>query len=489
MKKTNKLVRIISVLLTVIMMSTMLVACKKTDVSGESNTQTTNVKTNDGAETDANGYLCDRLPDDLEFNKVIKFLYWEDVENLEYFSEGSTGEAINDAIHVRNLNVKDRLKVQLEFVGTLGNYANLDNFLAQAMNDVGSGGEYDIFSGYSMSGAVLAINGLANDLTNAKYLDFEMPWWPHSILDESTVNGKLYFASGDISTNLLHMMYVVFFNQDMIKNNDLENPYDLVDKGEWTYSKMFEMSKNLYNDYGGEGKVDESDWFGFSAGKMHYEALFTGAGIRTVSKDSNGQMIVSPNFNSQKTTDLLSDICDFVWSSGDAYYGTTFTYGRTLFAIDRSYFASIHKDEMKFDYGILPIPKYDENQDRYWTCLANPFSIYAISVGSKKEDAAAATLECLASEGYRNVSPVLFENTMKYKYGSDGGSARMYDIIRESVLLDLGRIFDKVLEGYPHTLFSNPIQENLPGAFTSSYTNAESKMKSIISTKINPAYK
>ena len=339
-----------------------------------------------------------------------------------------------------------------------------------------------------MSGASLAINGLCLDMKTQKYLNFEKPWWPESLTSETTIIDKLFFASGDISTNLLHMMYVVFYNQEMIDAVSLENPVELVDEGTWTYEKMFDMAKGMYVDTNSNDIADQDDQYGFSAGKMHYEALFTGAGIKTIEKNNLGWMIVSPTFNSAKTTKLLDDICTFVHGSDDGFYGTTFEKGHTLFAIDRSYYAMIHKEEMSFTYGIVPIPKYDTIQEGYATCLGNPFTVYSIAKSSVIPDIAAATLECLASEAYRKVTPELFEATMKYQYSDVPASARMYDLIRNSVIIDLGRIFDMELGGYPHTLFSNPIAKNAPESFSSSYRTGEETMLERLKTNINPAF-
>ena len=60
-----------------------------------------------------------------------------------------------------------------------------------------------------------------------------------------------------------------------------------------------------------------------------------------------------------------------------------------------------------------------------------------------------AVIECMASEAYRKTSPMIFENNMKYRYTPDtagkGDSARMFDIVRESIAFDLGRIFSDIL--------------------------------------------
>lgn len=491
-RKETKMKNITKSLLALLLCGCLLpaaAACKKDQppvVSGN----TSGTDTEPGippVETDENGYELDDLPNNPAFDKTVRMLYWDDVENVEFEVSDPYGDRVSNSIYMRNLAVEERLGIKLSFHGTGGNYGNLDNFLATAQ--AGSiSGDYDLFAGYSMSGASLAINGLCLDLKTQKYLNFEKPWWPESLTSETTIIDKLFFTSGDISTNLLHMMYVVFYNQEMIDAGDLEDPVELVDEGKWTYEKMFDMARGMYLDNNSNEIADPDDRYGFSAGKMHYEALFTGAGIRTIEKNSLGWMIVSPTFNSAKTTKLLDDICSFVHGSDDGFYGTTFEKGRTLFAIDRSYFAMIHKEEMSFTYGIVPIPKYDELQEGYATCLGNPFTVYSIAKSGAIPDVAAATLECLASEGYRKVTPELFEAIMKHRYSEVPASARMFDLIRGSVIIDLGRIFDKELGGYPHTLFSNPIAKNAPESFSSSYKTGAETMLERLKNSINPAF-
>ena len=58
---------------------------------------------------DKDGYLKDKIPEDLKLNTTIRMLYWSDFEHVEFFVEQETGEAVSDAIYTRNLTVNDRL--------------------------------------------------------------------------------------------------------------------------------------------------------------------------------------------------------------------------------------------------------------------------------------------------------------------------------------------------------------------------------------------
>ena len=420
---------------------------------------------------------------DKKFDSEVVILFWEDVEEPEFEVAEQTGDSVGDAIFYRNAAVEDQIGVELVFVGTPGNYNNQKNFVSTALNGINSGGEHDIFAGYSMIGATLAVNGYVQNLKNLDYLNFDQPYWPESLIGQATINDKLFFASGDISTNMLHMMYATFFNKQIIIDNALDDPYKLVDDGKWTYSKMFEMASNLYSDLNGDGQRGQEDAYGLCTASIHYDSFFTAAGLNTVEKDSNDQLIISPSFNSEKTITLLEDICTFMWDGQDGYHGATgavFEKGYTLFTIDRSYMAMRRRENITFEYGIVPVPKFDDAQENYVTCLGFPYTMYAISIAAKHTEAAAATLECLCAEGFKQVTPALFEISMKLKYSSDNEASRMYDIIRESVSIDIGRIFCTELQNFTYSTFRNACTNNTANAWSSAYKMTDRKMKTLL---------
>ena len=77
--------------------------------------------------------------------------------------------------------------------------------------------------------------------------------------------------------------------------------------------------------------------------------------------------------------------------------------------------------------------------------MGNPCSFYAIYVSSTDANRAAAVLECWASEAYRLTTPAIFEMTMKLRYSETSVESEMYDIIREGVVFDFGRLFNSSL--------------------------------------------
>lgn len=417
--------------------------------------------------------VSDDIDDSVNFGgQKISILYWKDVERPEFDVENEkNADIVLDALYARNTYVKERLGVEFDWVPQDGNFGNQAEFVKRAENDVHNDKDYDIFAGYSLTGATLTLHGCSSNLLDPslKYLNFNKPWWPQSLIGSAQIKNKLYFCSGDISTNLLHMMYAIIYNKDMFKNyNPNVDIYSLVENKEWTFDKMFELCENVYVDENGNGSKDYGDTFGFMTIDLHFDAFYSGAGLKTIEKDSNGSLIVSPDFSSERAQSMSENLVNFLFNSGFAFAeGTNAKYsgavamrdGNAMFVVDRVYITSgTLKEVSDFDIGVLPVPMYDKTQENYVTCMAFPYTLYSISSGSKNKVAAAATLECMGSEGYRNVTPALFETSMKLRYVDAEEDADMFDTIRECVSIDVGRIFCTSYNNLTYSAFRNAIK-------------------------------
>ncbi len=441
---------------------------KETTSAPADSGETTAVETAEAVLTDANGYLLDSLPEDLDLgDATFNILYWSDAEHAEFTVDAISGDPVNDAIINRNLAVESRLSCKLNYIGERGDTSNINNFVSKVQNVISSGDKsYQIIGTYSRTAASLAVKGMLQDLSQLEYLDFEAPWWPHSLISEATVNGKLYFASGDISTNMLHMMYTVFFNKDILAAHSLENPYDLVTEGKWTLTKMMEMSSGVYEDLNGNGVKEDTDKFGFMTSRLHIDPFYFTCGLRTTERSSEGSLIVSDDLFGDVHQDAVNIISSCVFNSNDGFYTTAssgvpaqtaFASNRALFICDRARSAFFVEGMDEVNFGVVPTPKYNEAQENYVTTLGFPYSLYCLPVDNDTPASSAAILECLASESYRQITPALFETTMKIKYAGDETTSKMYDIIRSTVSFDLGRIYYDSLNNYTVTIFRDSV--------------------------------
>ena len=423
-------------------------ATTTTEQSAEATTEATE-------NTDMMGYLKDDLDPALNFGgKTVNLLHWNDAEHEEFCADTANGDLINDAIYNRNSAVEERLGVDINFIGTAGDTNNEEPFALKLSASITAGDHaYDIISAYSYTTGVCAARNLLYDLSEVEYLDFEKPWWPDMLINQCTVNDKLLFLTGDMSANVIYTMYVSFFNKDLLGALKLEDPYALVKDGKWTIDKQFEMCAGAYSDLNGNGVKDAGDQTGLYIYTLHFDAFLWGSDIFVVdSMDDNFQL--SDEFMGEKTVNLQEKIKSFVYDTNDGFLTQDkannhlfFDQGLSLFWNDRCHRAILYT-EGGVSFGVLPIPKYDEQQESYITLLGNTFSLYGVPQDSQNPDLAAAVMECWASESYRQVTPALYELSFKYKYSQDDVASQMFDIARSTVVLDLARIFSNNLGAY-----------------------------------------
>ncbi len=466
----NKCIRMIALVMSVIMMTLVLASCADTSdpeittEAPQANTQLPVDETTADPRYDADGYLKDDLPTDLNYGgETISLLVWDDVEHEEFHLayEELSGDIVEQSIYDRNLKVEERLGVKLAFIRVKGNSENISSWNSYVNNSVSTNAkEFDILAGYSISIAKCATNGYLYNMLDkeCEYLNFEQPWWSQLLLEQATFGDNLYFASGDISRNALEMMYVCYAHNALLDQYNLQNPQELVPSGDWTYEKFIEMCKGVYKDDGDGVKncaKESGDIFGYVTSRIHVDPWFYGSGATICERDANGDIIESPSFAGERVANTVDMLTELLHNSNDGIFTSEVTHqdafgqGRTLFMIER---ARVSHKALAAKYGdvkfsVVPCPKYDKDQEKYITVMGNPFTLYAIASDIEDPKMASAFIECFASEGYRQVTPAVFELSLKTRYVSDSISGIMYDMIRENITYDVGRLFSDELIG------------------------------------------
>lgn len=466
--------RIIALFCALVMLAAVFAGCANTNdpevTTGEAQTKDPSSSDTEPVDNnlDKDGYWKDDLPETLNYkNEIVSILYWSDAERKEFeILEEDTGvDMVTDAIYNRNLNAQERLGVTFEWVGQPGDAGERANFTNYVRNCYSGGTYYDIIATYSRTAGMLLTNGFIEDLNTIEdsYINTDQPWYPKTLVETCSIDDSLFFVSGDISTNVLHFMYAVYYNMDMLEKLQLEDPVTHVDNKTWTIDKLIEYTSDLYSDLDQSGDKTDGDQYGFCSRDYHLDAFYTGSDMKLLVPGSDTHLAISEDFFGQKTVDLVDKLGAWFstgntcvqYSGWSIDYDLPFTEGNALFCLNRVYMADNEYGSgtaplrnAEWEYGILPVPLYDENQKQYVTVVGNPFTCWSVMENAQNPSMSTAVIECLASEAYRKTSPALFENNMKYRYTPDsadkGDSARMFDLIRETIAFDLGRIFSDI---------------------------------------------
>lgn len=428
---------------------TILLSLILTAVSCGNNSDVENKNTDAGtseAQTTEKPYLDSLGEYDFEGADVTFLVRETRIE--DYFPEESTGDVVNDAFYDRNLKIANRFNVNIKTV-TLPDVSSDWNTAIQG--DVMSGsGEYDIVMPDYYWGCEK--NGWFLNLLDFDVLDFDSPWWTDGWNDNATIYGQLYNAVGAFCLDVIKNDACVFFNKTLLDNLKLEDPYELVNKGEWTIDKLLEMASAARSDLNGDGTIDsENDQAGFGFGTHYGNGFMNTFGMKLVSQNSSGDYEYNI-FGSERFIDIytfannMTNNEDYViWCSMNGTTGMgydlydTFKADRLLFmgGFLRAMWDSANNDfrDMTGDYGIVPSPKYDSEQEDYVTYNLG-VSYMSIPVTAKNPEMSAVMLEALNAESYKSTIGAYYDVALKGKFSRDDNTGKMLDIIYESTYFD-----------------------------------------------------
>ena len=127
---------------------------------------------------------------------------------------------------------------------------------------------------------------------------------------------------------------------------------------------------------------------------------------------------------------------------------------------------------MEADFGILPLPKYDEAQDTYYGRMEDGW-VYVIPNAPQDTELVGTIFEALSAESRNYVIPAFFDIALTNKYMRDTDSEEMLNMIFNNVLVDLG---DTIW----YDTIRAPIQsyvETLKGGYASKFASMEKNVQ------------
>ena len=141
--------------------------------------------------------------------------------------------------------------------------------------------------------------------------------------------------------------------------------------------------------------------------------------------------------------------------------------------------------QMDTDFGILPFPLYDANQEKYISHSYDGLSVFGIPSSVKDPECSGAILEALGAESKASVIPDFYETVLKGKVARDNDSEAMLDLIRDALYFDFGFVHAVSINGL-FQFFGDKLQESTEN-FASAYEK-QSKVFNKAFGKVLDAY-
>ena len=445
--------RTLSALLASLMLASTLAACSSTPSDDTSDTDTTAAEETTVGETKNPNE--DNLPERDFKGEEFTFLVRKEL-GYEFEAEDD-GDVVNAAVYSRNLTLSERFKVNFKYVQQPGIWTYKDTYSELITSTTLAGDDaFDIITGQSNIVLPLAVQHVYHDLANAEHIDFSKPYWKEGYHSNATVNGRLYSLMGDYAVSTIADSNVVVFNMKLFDNNKIEYPYQLVKDGKWTLDTFIELSAKFSRDVDGDGKMTAADQFGYTTYNNGLNPFIYSTGCTIFDTDDSGKRVL--NFPDEKEVNAFDRIFDFCATSVFANLdGAEIKAGiggansserwANAFKMNHSAFTSGRLKEveglrdMESDFGILPYPKYDENQEDYITSVLRTVTVASLPITVKEPEKCTFLLEAMASYGFINIIPAYYEFALKGKVARDALTAEMLDIVATTTYFAFSDVF------------------------------------------------
>ncbi len=404
---------------------------------------------------------------------------------LDY--DATTGEPVNDAIYNRCRMAETDLGIVIDVVK-----GKLDgNALRSDMQKAVSAGEdvYDaVYLPLNYSNSTSLTGEYVLNLYDISSLNLETDWWNDTFIDAVTIGENKLYTTIDY-VNMMSYAYcnAMYYNKEMVADFNLDEPYDLIRSGAWTYEEMFRYIEPVININSDSGFAPASDGtcvYGLAS--QHSEATMTildGCGDFLIAKNTDNIPELNPQIERivssyGKLTDAFSrDGWCVLYNTADLQGLDFFLRGRAMFYTGSLGASSSSRfRETDVEYGILPVPKLDEQQENYCTIVSQYTFALNIPMTATDPERTGAIIDYLAYLGWRDILPVM-QNSFCYKGARDEDSIEMMNILLDTRTVDLGVVY-----GWTTDLLANLCTKMLEGndIFMSSYEASKEKILSDI---------
>ena len=353
--------------------------------------------------------------------------------NAKITADSENGEVLNDAMYRQTLALEDNMGVTLE-----ENNIKHEEFLEFARNIIVSGEDtYDFFVVNDANIMTFTQENLLLNLLDFEDLQLNEDWWLHETNDLVRIGDSLYCAKGYSCLLVVDSLNIMLFNEDLAEKLQLETPYGLVKDGSWTLDKFAEYLKagaalNLGTDIPDTDNVWNYDQPGNGAA---CSGLLVGCG-ETSFEVKDGQIVCSAGSERfynvcDKIASIMSLNKPYIFSKEQYGVGTKFVTNQALF----SYGEIKSTQELRskdFSFGILPPPKYDEQQDRYYCRTSWTSAGFSIPQTAADPEMSAAVMDALNYLSYDIVWPTYREVVLEQKNLRNEESIEILDIILRS---------------------------------------------------------
>ena len=311
----------------------------------------------------------------------------------------------------------------------------------------------------------MGLEGFYMNLNDIPNVNYEEPWWDGTIKSDTEVNGVNFFAISSMNIHAYGATPVTVFNKKLAADYVTDDLYEVMEKGKWTMDYLMNIAKTVITDLDGDGQYTLADRYGYLANNFSVDCLIGGTGYKFVSTGDDGRL--EANLVSEKLYNIYDKIRRLTLIDNGAYLSDrylgkhadeeieiAFENNQALFWVTNLKGVQRRRN-MPGDFGVLPMPKLNESQDKYYAHLQlGVGDSIAVPVTCQDADMTGRILEDFAYFSHSTVIPAFYEVTVVGKSMRDEGSAKTLDVLLNNYYYDIGGLQGIVSE------FRSPVTSN-----------------------------
>lgn len=363
-------------------------------------------------------------------------------EANEVYYEYDSGDILDSALYQRNVLTEDLLNIKILPVWG-GNNNEINPFASKAI--LAGDDAFDCMLAALAYNMTLAGDGQLVDFHTIESLHIDNPWWDHEIAENFSIYNKLYVLTGHYNIFDDYAVPVIFYNKKVSGDLDLEDPYEVAKRGEWTLEYMMRNAALATADLDGDGKMTIDDKWGYldnSGAVIHMQG---GMDFTFVEKDENGafQLTMGSDYVVSAVECIYNNLVmsDSVYMGLNADCVTCFSADRGMYYYELLGCINEFRN-MESDFGVAPLPKYDVSQKRYTGTINNIWcTALSVPTTQKDLDRTGIILDVLGGYSTDTVHTVLYELVLGEKLVRNPESVEMINLVFNSKTYDLANGF------------------------------------------------
>jgi len=366
---------------------------------------------------------------------------------INFPGEEMNGDPINDALYMRDAFIEEKYGIDIEYIQILWGNAGCT---ALEKSVLAGDTTYDLIVSSVLGSALdrISMAGVLYNLMETPYLSLKSPWWSKLVYENIQFNGKLYYTGGDIFLpSYSQAPAVMVFNKKLLQDHGInENLYDMVFAGKWTLDVLERLTKDTDADLNQDGKMKATDdFYGlvYQWNTVSTGFWTAGLGVKFSSVSGNAIAVELNSPENQTKIERLTDMLVKVeYADQMDIIDKTFKNGRAMFLAHCMNTPQIFLRDMEDDYGILPMPKYNDKQPTYVSFM-NAWCSGFVAIPKNAEIGKAAFLtEAMGYAGYEMLRRPVYDITLKAKGARDEESERIIDMVIETSYMDINSVYN-----------------------------------------------